>query len=93
MGIDEKDLGETLLAGAFGNFMDLANAQAIGLLPRVPLEKLRQVGNAAGQGAKLALVSRAARCEAEKVTGEVRVLNLADQAKFQEVFLESMAFN
>lgn len=93
MGIDEKDLGETLLAGAFGNFMDLANAQAIGLLPRVPLEKLRQVGNAAGQGAKLALVSSAARREAEEVTRKVRVLNLADQAKFQEVFLESMAFN
>lgn len=93
MGITEKDLSEILLAGAFGNFIDRANAQAIGLLPGIPLEKVRQVGNAAGQGAKLALVSRAARAEAEKVARQVRVLNLAQQSRFQEVFLESMAFN
>lgn len=93
MGITENDLSEVLLAGAFGNFIDRANAQAIGLLPGIALEKVRQVGNAAGQGAKLALVSRAARAEAEKIAREVRVLNLAQQAGFQEVFLKSMAFN
>lgn len=93
LGITEGNLTEILLAGAFGNFIDRANAQAIGLLPGIPLEKVRQVGNAAGQGAKLALVSRAARAEAEKVAQEIRVLNLAQQARFQEVFLESMAFN
>ena len=93
IGVKEEDLREILLAGAFGNFIDRANAQAIGLLPGIPLDKLRQVGNAAGQGAKLALVSRAARCEAEKIASEVRVLNLAQQAKFQEVFLQSMAFH
>ncbi|OGA39849.1 MAG: hypothetical protein A3G24_22650 [Betaproteobacteria bacterium RIFCSPLOWO2_12_FULL_62_13] len=93
IGIAEKDLREILLAGAFGNFIDRANAQSIGLLPGIAIEKVRQVGNAAGQGAKLALVSKAARVEAEKVAREVRVLNLAQQAKFQDVFLESMAFN
>ncbi len=92
MRIREKDLSKVLLAGAFGNFIDRANAQAIGLLPGIPLEKIQQVGNAAGQGAKLALISRAARTEAEKLAAGVRVLNLAQQSKFQEVFLERMAF-
>lgn len=93
MGAREGDLQEVLLAGAFGTFIDKANARVVGLLPGVPLERVRSVGNAAGLGAKLALVSRAARVDAERVPGMVRVLNLTQQATFEGTFLESMSFS
>jgi uncharacterized 2Fe-2S/4Fe-4S cluster protein (DUF4445 family) len=92
MGVNENDLQEVLLAGAFGNYIETASAQSIGLLPKVPVQILRQVGNAAGQGAKSALISKSVRAEAEKITRRVRVINLARMPDFQKVFLESMSF-
>jgi uncharacterized 2Fe-2S/4Fe-4S cluster protein (DUF4445 family) len=45
-----------IIAGAFGTYIDVASAMTIGLLPQVPLERVTQVGNAAGMGARLALI-------------------------------------
>jgi uncharacterized 2Fe-2S/4Fe-4S cluster protein (DUF4445 family) len=92
MGIDEGGLEEILLAGAFGNYIDKANAMAIGLLPKIPLKAIRSVGNAAGQGAKLALLSRSVRAEAEEMARHVKVINLASCPEFERKFLESMSF-
>ena len=53
-GIGPQDLDEVIIAGAFGTYLDPLNAIRIGLLPDIPLERIRQVGNAAGVGARLA---------------------------------------
>ncbi len=55
-GLSAADLDEVIMAGAFGSYLDPLNALRIGLLPPVPLGCIRQVGNAAGVGARLALV-------------------------------------
>lgn len=92
MGIDKDGLEEVLLAGAFGNYIDKANARTIGLLPKIPLKAIRSVGNAAGQGAKLALLSKNVRAEAEEMARQVEVINLARCPEFEQKFLESMSF-
>ncbi len=92
MGVNETDLREVLLAGAFGNYIDKARARDIGLLPKVPLDAIRSVGNAAGQGAKLALISKGIRTSAEEMVTQVLLINLAHLKEFQKAFLESMSF-
>jgi uncharacterized 2Fe-2S/4Fe-4S cluster protein (DUF4445 family) len=91
MGADEGDLTEVLLAGAFGNYIDKANARAIGLLPNLSLDLIKAVGNAAGEGARAALLSGKARRGAEATVRRVTVINLAHAGDFQKRFLEGMS--
>jgi uncharacterized 2Fe-2S/4Fe-4S cluster protein (DUF4445 family) len=91
-GISERDLEEVLIAGAFGNYINPASALRIGLLPAVPLERVRGVGNAAGAGAILALVSLAEReyaCEAAAVAEHIELMR---RPAFQTTFMETMLF-
>jgi uncharacterized 2Fe-2S/4Fe-4S cluster protein (DUF4445 family) len=92
IGAEEKDLKSLFLAGAFGTFINKTTGQAIGLLPRMPLERIHSVGNAAGDGAKLALLSRAEREKAEKMVREIQVINAVKEPNFEQTFLESMYF-
>ncbi|MCK5585086.1 DUF4445 domain-containing protein, partial [Candidatus Bipolaricaulota bacterium] len=55
--LKQEELSSIIVAGAFGTYIDLSSAIAIGMLPSLPLERFRQVGNAAGTGAKMALSS------------------------------------
>jgi uncharacterized 2Fe-2S/4Fe-4S cluster protein (DUF4445 family) len=64
-GLVKDHIDEIILAGAFGTYLDVNSALAIGLLPDIPRDKIHQVGNAAGMGAKLALISGAMREEAK----------------------------
>ncbi|OKY78409.1 MAG: putative Fe-S clusters-containing protein containing DUF4445 domain [Candidatus Methanohalarchaeum thermophilum] len=87
-----NSLGEVLLAGAFGNYIDPKSALMIGLIPDVPVEKVEMIGNAAGVGARLALINKEKRKEAEKVTKEVNYIRLAAHDKFQGEFPRAMYF-
>jgi uncharacterized 2Fe-2S/4Fe-4S cluster protein (DUF4445 family) len=69
-GVGLDDIGAIYLAGAFGSYIDTANACAIGLLPPAP-EKVVKLGNAALAGAKAMLVSRPVRRAAEAVAGRI----------------------
>ena len=91
-GIDWEEVEEVVLAGAFGTYIDPASAMAIGMLPPLPLERFRQVGNAAGVGAKLALVSRSQRVEAEVIAQRVRYLELMTWPGFARRFGHAMYF-
>ena len=86
------DVEDVLLAGAFGNFIRPGRAQAIGLIPPVPLEKVRFVGNAAGAGAKMLLVNRNMRHVAEDVARGVEHVELSQRPDFQARFAEAMFF-
>ncbi len=91
-GLAVSDLHEVLLAGAFGNYIRPASALRIGLLPPLPLGKIRGVGNAAGSGAILALVSRAERAYAAQVARQAEHLELFRAREFQDRFAETMIF-
>ncbi len=91
-GLRVEDLHEVLLAGAFGNYIRPESALRMGLLPPMPVEKIRGVGNAAGSGAILALLSRAERLYAQQVAREAEHLELFRARDFQNRFAETMMF-
>jgi len=92
LGLGHEDIDAVYLAGAFGNYISRESAVAIGLLPPFPAEKIRSVGNAAGAGAKLALVSRQARREAQEIAERTEHIELGGRAAFQNAFADAMGF-
>jgi len=77
------------IAGAFGNHLDPRGALAIGLLPDCPLESVAFVGNAAGDGCRMALLERVKRSEANWIARRVESIELALEADFQRELMES----
>ncbi|MDP7231154.1 MAG: ASKHA domain-containing protein [Alphaproteobacteria bacterium] len=92
-GAQEKDLETVIVAGAFGNYIDITSAQAIGMLPAIPFRRYAQVGNAAGEGARLALLSNSERDEARILGLKCRYLELADTPDFQRVYVGRINFD
>jgi uncharacterized 2Fe-2S/4Fe-4S cluster protein (DUF4445 family) len=88
--IDELD--EIRLAGAFGSQIDPTHAMVLGLVPDCDLAHVRSAGNAAGTGALIALLSGDARAEIEAVVRRVEKIETAVEPRFQEHFVEAMAF-
>lgn len=88
-GRSEQDIEQVLIAGAFGSYIDVASAVTIGLLPDLPLERFRQVGNAAGMGAKLILVSRGKRLEAQAIAQKVQYIELTTAPNFMQTFVQA----
>jgi uncharacterized 2Fe-2S/4Fe-4S cluster protein (DUF4445 family) len=88
-GHSEEKIQRVIIAGAFGSYIDVANAIAIGMLPSLPLERFQQVGNAAGTGARLALISSSKRDEAQKIASRVRYIELANVPSFNQTFMQA----
>lgn len=91
-GIDKTGLKGILLAGAFGNFVDPASARNIGLFPEVPLNMIKGIGNAAGSGAKMALMSKKERVKAIDLAKGLTYVELAAQNDFEDRFYSSLFF-
>jgi uncharacterized 2Fe-2S/4Fe-4S cluster protein (DUF4445 family) len=91
-GLTYTDLDEFIVAGAFGTYLDLRSAVRTGMFPPLPLEHFRQVGNAAGVGAKQMLISVDKRREAETIAGQVDYVELTSQADFTPLFMEHLCF-
>lgn len=91
-GISENDLDQVLLAGAFGNYVRKESALTIGLLPQLPPEKIIAVGNAAGDGSKMALASKAVRARALTTPEKVEHLELSTRPDFQDIFVNALPF-
>jgi len=90
MGLEEKDVREVYLAGAFGNYLRAESAVAIGLLPVFENARIIQVGNAAGTGAKMALLSTRAIDEALRIARQIKYVELAKIPDFQQQFMKGM---
>ncbi len=88
-GCAEDDIKQVIIAGAFGTYIDISSAVAIGMFPPLPLNRFRQVGNAAGMGAKLALISLKSRAKAQTVASRVSYIELASAPKFEQVFVQA----
>jgi uncharacterized 2Fe-2S/4Fe-4S cluster protein (DUF4445 family) len=89
-GHEAQEINSVVIAGAFGSYIDVPSAIAIGMLPSLPLDRFRQVGNAAGSGARLALISQQKRAEAQQIARQVRYIELAAVPDFQRLFAEAM---
>ena len=85
-GISDKEIDRVIIAGAFGSYIDVSNAIAIGMLPSLPLNKFHQVGNAAGIGAKLYLLSSSKRKEVDDLLSRITYLELASTQEFSKAF-------
>lgn len=93
LGVAIGDIEQVLIAGAFGNYMSPDSACAIGLLPKILREKIIPVGNAAGEGAKLAVREDFQFELASRLAGEVEFLELANDPRFQDIFVDELSFD
>jgi len=72
-----------------GSYINVSSAITIGMLPSLPLDRFRQVGNAAGMGAKLALISSSKRSQAQDIASRVHYLELATAPNFMSTFSQA----
>jgi uncharacterized 2Fe-2S/4Fe-4S cluster protein (DUF4445 family) len=91
-GVPNNQVAELMLAGGFGNYLSIKSALRIGLIPPVPVERIRYVGNAALLGAQLCLVSEAERLQAEGIARRIEHVSLAVHPDFQDIFVECLSF-
>jgi uncharacterized 2Fe-2S/4Fe-4S cluster protein (DUF4445 family) len=88
-GYSESEVKRVIIAGAFGSYIDIASAIEIGLLPPLALNTFQQVGNAAGLGARLALISTSQREQAKVIASRVKYLELAGAEGFNNTFIQA----
>jgi uncharacterized 2Fe-2S/4Fe-4S cluster protein (DUF4445 family) len=93
VGLEDTEIEQILLAGAFGNYIRRESALRMGLLPDVPAERIQFVGNAACSGAEMILVCSTCRDAARELARKIEYIEIAHQPDFTSVFAESMAFN
>jgi uncharacterized 2Fe-2S/4Fe-4S cluster protein (DUF4445 family) len=92
MGITFDDIDVFYLAGGFGSHLDAEAARHIGLIPNLPLEKVNRIGNAAIEGASLALLSKSKRSELEQLVRRVEHCRLESHPDFFDFFVEGCQF-
>jgi uncharacterized 2Fe-2S/4Fe-4S cluster protein (DUF4445 family) len=93
LGIGPSQIAQVFLAGAFGNFVDKRSALGIGMLPpAIAPDRILGVGNAAGQGSRMTLVSKSIRRRAETLARRVEYFELSKHPRFEEIFIDSMSF-
>jgi uncharacterized 2Fe-2S/4Fe-4S cluster protein (DUF4445 family) len=89
LGVKAHDIQRVFLAGAFGTYVDPQNAKIIGMYPDVPLERVQFVGNTAGSGARMTLLSIDARNMAGDIARHVEYVELGADPDFQSEFLKA----
>ena len=92
LGIGPEEISQVLLAGSFGAFLSPASAVRIGLVPRMALPRIVSAGNVAGEGAKIAALSRRERAEAHTLVRDVRYVELSGRSDFNDAFIDQLAF-
>jgi uncharacterized 2Fe-2S/4Fe-4S cluster protein (DUF4445 family) len=88
-GVDTVD--RVVLAGAFGAHISPKHAMVLGMIPDVPFEKVTSAGNAAGSGARIALIDTSQRAEIEETVRRIEKIETAIEPKFQEHFVNASA--
>jgi uncharacterized 2Fe-2S/4Fe-4S cluster protein (DUF4445 family) len=92
-GIHAHDLEAFIIAGAFGTYLDIDSAITVGMFPDLPRARFRQVGNAAGTGARQMLVSAAQREAAEQIRSRVEYIELTVHPDFESRFTQALFFD
>lgn len=86
------DIKQLIVAGAFGNYIDVESAVSIGLLPDIKRENITFAGNTAGIGAAMTLMSERELDKAVNIPDRIEYVELSDKENFQDVFIKSMEF-
>ena len=81
---------QVFLAGAFGSYIDPKYAMILGLIPDCPLDQVFAIGNAAGDGARIALLNRNKRLEAQQVSRKIKYIETAVDLEFQDEFVHAL---
>jgi uncharacterized 2Fe-2S/4Fe-4S cluster protein (DUF4445 family) len=89
-GLENEQVKRVVVAGAFGTYLDVDSALAVGMFPPLPRERFAQVGNAAGIGAKLALVSRRCRDGTADIARRVEYVELTTHPHFVQVYTSAL---
>ena len=92
LNLTSADLDEVMLAGSFGSYINPQSARVIGLVPPVPVEKIKAVGNTASEGAKMALMSFREREVAFEIPGIVEYIELSGEEDFNDRFIGNLGF-
>jgi uncharacterized 2Fe-2S/4Fe-4S cluster protein (DUF4445 family) len=92
LGIETKDLDEVLLGGSFGSYLNPESAKVIGLVPPVDVDKIIAVGNSAGEGAKIALLSYRERQVAFELPARIEYVELSGRTDFNDAFVSVLGF-
>jgi uncharacterized 2Fe-2S/4Fe-4S cluster protein (DUF4445 family) len=92
LNVQPEDIASVYIAGAFGNHVRGQDAVDCGLIPNVPVERIKFIGNAALAGAEAVLLSQAARRKAEYLAQIVGYVEISERSDFHEFFVESMHF-
>lgn len=85
-----SDVDGFIVAGAFGTYLDLESAIRVGMFPDIPLPKFKQLGNAAGTGARQLLVSKEKRDEADKINTLMNYIELTTKPGFTDTFMKAL---
>ncbi len=89
-GITAQQLDKVVIAGAFGTYLDVQSGMDVGMFPRLPRDHFLQVGNAAGTGARMALLSKQVRQQAIQVAQRVSYVELSSEPSFSGTFARSL---
>jgi uncharacterized 2Fe-2S/4Fe-4S cluster protein (DUF4445 family) len=92
LGVDTADLDEVLLGGSFGSYLNPESAKIIGLVPPVEVDKIIAVGNSAGEGAKIALLSYRERQVAFELSSRIEYVELSGRTDFNDSFVSVLGF-
>ncbi len=90
LGIEKLD--KVILAGAFGTYINTEAAMILGMFPDCDLRNVYAVGNAAGDGARIALLNRDKRVEADEIARKVEYVELTIEKDFQKEFIDALSF-
>jgi uncharacterized 2Fe-2S/4Fe-4S cluster protein (DUF4445 family) len=91
-GVAAAEVEELMLAGGFGNYVSIASALRIGLVPALPVSRIRYVGNAASLGAQMCLLSETERATSARIARDIEHVSLATHPDFEEIFVDCMNF-
>ena len=92
MGVTTSDIDEIFLGGSFGSYLNPESARIIGLVPPVAVDRIIAVGNSAGEGAKIALLSYRERQVAFELPSRLEYIELSGRADFNDTFVEVLKF-
>ena len=88
--LDISKLDRVILAGAFGSHINREASLTLGMFPDCPIERVYAVGNAAGDGARMALVNKGKRLEADERARWVEFIEIATDPSFEKEFIQAM---
>jgi uncharacterized 2Fe-2S/4Fe-4S cluster protein (DUF4445 family) len=88
-GVSRHEITTIYFAGAFGNYLDKKNATIIGLIPEIPIEQIRNIGNGAVAGANIALIDRRARKTLDEIAYKIAYIELNAESSFMDEYTSS----